>query len=166
MSASSPADRLLQTISVSGRELWLNVQLYFDDFAPHLNPSYPWVDHRPGDRHPRRHRRLAIGAVAWFFRSASRRRAAHPVVAVDAGPLAYSAAAVRGAPCGNDIAIDRRPAPARRATRRRRSVIALVALVRPTSRSRFADRRIRLYTNGRFPAHMSPTWYLPNYSRL
>ena len=147
--------------------LWLNVHLYFDAFAPHLNPSYPlggvifMVI-------------IVLAAVgAWRI---GRQRLILPLTVAASGgltllwpwtqdrllvpllPFAGLLAAMTAQRIG-----DRLPRLGRLAGA---AVICLVAAGAAWQQISLRAATYQSYTNGEIPAHMSPTWYLPHNSRV
>jgi hypothetical protein len=157
----------LQAISGVASGLWLNTRLYFDAFAPYLNASYLVA--------------VIIGLVivilavvgAWH---AGRERLILPLTVAASGaltlvwpwtqdrllvpllPFAGLLAAIAAQFIG-----DRLPRVGRVAGA---ALIALVAVSAVYQQIAFRAQTFRSYAKGDVPEHMSPSWYLPNNSRL
>jgi hypothetical protein len=156
-----------QAISGVASGLWLNVHLYFDAFAPHLNPSYV-VGSIIGIA-------IVILAVAGAWRT-GRERLILPLTVAASGALTLlwpwtqdrllvpllPFAGLLAAMTVQSIA-DRLPRVGRVAGA---SLIGLVAIGAVYQQISFRAQTYQMYAKGETPEHMSPQWYLPNNSRL
>ena len=156
-----------QTMRGIAANLWLNIRLYFDAFAPHLNPSYP------------------VGGVvflaiiilaaigAWRI---GRQRLVLPLTVAASGgltllwPWTQDRLLVPLLPFAGLLAAmtlqwigDRLPRAGQLVGA---GVIALVASGAAYQQISLRAQTYQAYTKGEIPAHMSPTWYLPHNSRV
>jgi hypothetical protein len=161
------AGSAMQTIRGIAANLWLNVRLYFEDFAPHFNPSYPVGG-------------VILAAIillaavgAWRI---GRRRLALPLTVAASGgltllwPWTQDRLLVPLLPFAGLLAAmtlqwlgDRLPRIGRLVGA---GFIALVASGAAYQQISLRGQTYQAYTNGQVPAHMSPTWYLPHNSRV
>jgi hypothetical protein len=157
----------MQAISGVASGLWLNAHLYFDAFAPYLNPSYA-VGSIIGIA-------IVILALVGAWRT-GRERLILPLTVAASGALTLlwpwtqdrllvpllPFAGLLAAMTVQSIA-DRLPRAGRVAGAGLLGLIAIGAVYQQIS---FRAQTYQLYGKGETPEHMSPTWYLPNNSRL
>lgn len=162
--ASGSAVEAIRAIAAG---LWLNVRLYFDAFAPHLNPSYPvggiiFITI------------IVLAAVgAWRI---GRQRLVLPLTVAASGgltllwPWTQDRLLVPLLPFAGLLAALTVQWIASRLPRTGQlvgaAVICLVAVGAAWQQISLRSATYQAYTKGEIPAHMSPTWYLPHNSRV
>ena len=157
----------IHTIRTVAENLWLNVRLYFDAFAPHLNPSYPVGGIV--------FTAILILAAVGAWRIGRRRLVLPLTVAASGGltllwPWTQDRLLVPLLPFAGLLAAmtlqwigDRLPRVGQLVGA---GVIALVASGAAYQQISLRAQTYQAYTKGEIPAHMSPTWYLPHNSRV